>query len=103
MLKEVAELRHQVAELKASAMARHHIATAKRTHQKLKESEQLFSSIFHSAGDGLIFLSKSGKILDVNEKAAAIYGGTREELLGKYFTKIGIFSPEIIPEMLPVF
>ncbi len=103
LLKEVAELRHQVAELKASAMTRQHIANDKRTQQKLKETEQRFSYMFHSAGDGLIFLSKSGKILDLNKKTAAIYGGTREELLGKHFAKIDIFSPGMISEMLLTF
>ncbi len=100
---EVAELRQQVAELSAAKKERQDLTGGKKAEKKLQEIEQIFSSIFQSAGDCLIFLSKSGIIQNVNEKADEIYGGPREELLGKHFSRIGIFSPRLIPEMLLAF
>jgi PAS domain S-box-containing protein len=46
-----------------------------------------------------LILSKTGRILDVNSKTVELFGGSREELLDKRFTKIGIFSLRDIPKL----
>jgi len=46
-------------------------------------------SFFEHASDCFILLSTSGTILDVNRKALEVFGASRKELLGKYFTGIG--------------
>jgi PAS domain S-box-containing protein len=68
------------------------ITERKRAELALKESEEKFRSIFEGVADGLIYLDRFGKILEVNRRAVEILGGSEEELLGKRFTKIGIFS-----------
>ena len=60
----------------------------------LGESEEKFRSIFENANDGLMFLDTSGKVLDVNESAARIFGESKEELIGRHFTDVCAVSPE---------
>jgi two-component system cell cycle sensor histidine kinase/response regulator CckA len=74
-----------------------------RAEEALLESEKKFKTIFKNANDGIIYLDNRGKILDVNEKAVQIYGGPKEELQGKHFARIGIFSPKNIPKLIKVF
>lgn len=74
-----------------------------RAEEALLESEKKFKSIFENANDCLIYLDKWGNILDVNEKAVQIYGGQKDELQGKHFSKIGIFPLKKIPELIKAF
>ncbi|MFQ5721555.1 MAG: PAS domain S-box protein, partial [Candidatus Aminicenantales bacterium] len=60
--------------------------------QDEKFSNKIISDILDKINDGLIFLSPNGIILDLNRKAAEFFGSHKEELLGKHFTKIGIFT-----------
>jgi PAS domain S-box-containing protein len=55
-------------------------------------SSDEFRSVFESANDCMIFLDNSGRILDVNRKAVEIFGGTKQELLGKHFIKVKVVS-----------
>ena len=68
------------------------VTDRKKAEETIRESEEKFRSIFEGVADGIIYLDKFGKILDANRKALEIFGGSREELLGKRFTEIGIFS-----------
>jgi PAS domain S-box-containing protein len=71
-----------------------------KAEEALRESEKKFKGIFESAGDGLIYLDAFGRILDANRKALEIFGGAKEEVLGKHFTKIGILSLKDIPTLM---
>jgi PAS domain S-box-containing protein len=81
------------------------ITERKKTEESLRESEEKFRSIFESATDTMILLDTAGRILDVNKKAIEVYGGSKEELIGKHFTRIcvGIVSPAIIPKVVKAF
>ncbi len=79
------------------------ITQQKRAEEILKGSEQKFRSIFEHANDGIAYLDCLGKILDVNEKVLEIFGSTREELINKHFTKLGILSVKDIPKYLGLF
>jgi len=59
----------------------------KRAKETLRKSEEKFRSIFENANDALMYLDRSGRILDVNRRAIEVFGGMREELIGKHFTK----------------
>jgi two-component system, sporulation sensor kinase E len=75
----------------------------KRMEEALRESEEKFRKIFEKANDSLIYLDKSGRIIDVNERAVQVFGGSKEELLEKHFIKAGIFSFRDIPRLLSNF
>ncbi len=79
------------------------VTERKRMEEALRESEERFRKIFESANDSLIYLDRSGRILDVNEKAVKVFGGSKEELLGKHFTKVGILSLRDMPKLLSNF
>ena len=76
------------------------ITERKEVEKKLRESEEKFKTIFENANDAIIYLDTRGKILDVNTKAVQILAGTKEDVLGKHFTKVGIFSLKDIPKLL---
>jgi PAS domain S-box-containing protein len=69
----------------------------------MTDSQEIFKNIFESASDGIIYLDKKGIILDVNEKAAKIYGWPKKDLLGRHFKDVGIFSGKDLPPILKNF
>ncbi|MFC1852201.1 PAS domain S-box protein [candidate division CSSED10-310 bacterium] len=79
------------------------ISERKQAEEKIRNSEEKFRTIFENVHDALIYLDHQGKIIDVNEKAINLYGGSRHELLDRHFTKIGIFSPQDEPELVRKF
>jgi len=75
----------------------------KRANQRIRESEQKFRNIFESASDAMIYLDRTGRILDVNQKAISVFGGSKKELVGKHFTKVGILSPKDVSKLMKAF
>ena len=71
--------------------------------QKIRRSEKRFRNIFEKANDGIIFLDSIGKILDINEKALHVFGGSKDEVIGNHFTKIGVISLKDIPKLTLLF
>jgi len=64
----------------------------KKAEEALHESEEKFRKIFESANDGMVYLDRLGRVLDVNERAVELFCGSKEELLEKHFTQVGVFS-----------
>jgi len=79
------------------------ITERNRAEEVLKRSEEKFRSLFENANDGIIYLDESGRILDVNKKALEIFGGPKREVLGRHYTKLGIFSTRDIPVLTSKF
>lgn len=71
--------------------------------ETLRKSEEKFRGFFEKANDCMVYLDRFGRILDVNAKAVEVFGGSREELLGKHFTKAGVFSLKDIPSYMSAF
>jgi len=97
LIKELTELRRKINELEKSR------TKTKQFDNVKQESEEKFKDIFEFVSDGLIYLDRTGKILDVNKKAVQIYGGQKKELLGKHFTKVRVFSYKDVPLLLRKF
>jgi PAS domain S-box-containing protein len=97
LIRDLQESRKKIAELERLE------AEHKQDRERLQESEEKFRNIFESVNDGLIYLDKAGRILEVNEKAVQMFGGLKEELVGKHFTMIGIFSKENMPKLMKAF
>jgi len=79
------------------------ITERKRMEEALRESEEKFRNIFENANDCLVFLDTSGNILNVNKRTVEVFGGTKEEILGKHFTQISGISSEEMSEMISIF
>lgn len=78
-------------------------AERKRAEQALMESEERLRTIFRNASDVIIYLDESGKIIDENGRAEYFFGYSRERLVGKNFTEVGILKREDIPDMVGLF
>lgn len=79
------------------------ITDRKRMEEALKESENKYRTLFESANDSLILLDASGRIVDVNKMAGEVFGGSKEELLGKHFTEVNVVSQEDLLKLLNSF
>ena len=66
-------------------------------------TEDRYNFFFNNMNDALIILNKFGKIIDINKRGIEIYGGSKNELIGKNFTKIDIFPSKDIPLLLKNF
>ena len=74
-----------------------------KAEEALRQSEEKFKSIFEHANDGVIYLDNSGNILDINEKAAQMLGGPKQQAVNKHFTEVGVFSADEIPTLMSNF
>ena len=79
------------------------VSDRKRAEEAIRKSEEKFRDIFEKANDGIVYLDKSGKILDVNNRAVEIFGGTKKELLEKKFTDLKLFRAKDFPKILSNF
>jgi PAS domain S-box-containing protein len=79
------------------------ITSRKVMEDALRESEKRYRTLFSSASDGLVYLDAEGKIVDVNEKAVELFGGLREELIGRKFIELGLSSTEDLLVMSETF
>ena len=58
------------------------ITEAKRMQAEVKSAADAYSTLFSTAGDGLIVHNTEGRIMDANERASIYTGYDRDELLG---------------------
>lgn len=75
----------------------------KQTKEALRASEEKFERIYEGASDAMVYLDTSGKILEVNKKAVELFGGSKKELLGKHFAKVGVISVRELPTLMSTF
>jgi PAS domain S-box-containing protein len=79
------------------------ISERKRAQEALRESEEQFRVIFDEAHEGIAYLGATGRILELNKKAAELFGGTRDEVVGKHFTELGVLHVKDIPRLVAQF
>lgn len=65
-----------------------------------KLTDDRYRFLFENLNDGLILINKFGKVIDINKSALEMYGDTRENVVGKNFTKMGIFSSKDLPVLI---
>jgi PAS domain S-box-containing protein len=66
-------------------------------------SEEKLRNILEKASECIIFLDKTGRILEVNRKTMDVFGYSKEEVLGKHFTKLDVLSIKDIPKVMKGF
>lgn len=59
------------------------ITEHKRANEALRESNAMFEGLFDSAPDAVVAVNGAGRIARVNARTEALFGYSREELLGK--------------------
>lgn len=69
----------------------------------LRDNEERFRTIFEHSNDHIIYIDKSGIIVDTNSKVEELYGYTPEEIIGKKFTDLGNIVPQYLPKMTGYF
>jgi len=79
------------------------VTERRKAEEELRESEEKFRNIFESAFDVLVYLDKSGRVLDVNEKALQLFGVSRKDVVGRHFSTFGWFSTEDLPRLARIF
>jgi PAS domain S-box-containing protein len=63
-------------------LIRRHTGRIRRAEQVLRESEQDYRELLDHASDGILIANENGRYTLANDKACALTGYTREELLG---------------------
>jgi PAS domain S-box-containing protein len=67
----------------------------RQAEETLRESEARFSTVYHSSPVGIgISRLADGTFLDVNDAFLAIYGYTRDEVIGHTANELGLWPPE---------
>ena len=59
------------------------ITERKEFEEKLKKSEEKYRGLIENANDAIISINRNGEIIDFNGKAEALFGYSRDEILGK--------------------
>ena len=65
--------------------------------QALRDSEQRYHLVMEGAGDAIILMEETGKIVEVNRRAVEQFGYSREALLA--MQGVELFPPEVQPEV----
>jgi len=81
------ELAHSITEL----------AKIRKAEEEIRDSEEKFRDLFEKANDGFVFVDLSGRIVDVNQKAAEIVERKKEDIVGKSFFELGFVSSKDLP------
>jgi len=71
--------------------------------ETLGESEELYRSMIELSPDGIVVADMKGMILLCNAAATRISGYSKEEMVGKHFSRIGIIRLRDAPKYLKIF
>lgn len=97
LIKKLVEMHQKIIELER------YKAEYKNLEDLLIESEGKYSSILETGSVGVIIVNEKGVITSCNEAVLEFSGFTRDELIGKYFTKRVNLSTKEIPRYLEMF
>lgn len=63
------------------------ITTRKHAEEKLRDSEERHRTLFETATDGIMIGTPEGRILNVNPAIEAMLGWSREEMVGRHYSR----------------
>jgi len=72
------------------------VTERKMAQQKLKESEEKYRSLFEKAPFIITLVNTQGKIIEINSTVEKVFGYKKEDLVGRNFVDLEIFSPETL-------
>jgi len=76
------------------------ITEKKEARQRLKESEEKYRFLFENAPFGILLIDRKGSIKECNPAVEKLIGFTRDEVLGKKYSKLLVVSEEQLPLLL---
>ncbi|MEE8591717.1 MAG: PAS domain-containing protein, partial [Spirochaetia bacterium] len=79
------------------------ITENKNYEYKLRESEEKYRGLFDLSPFAIVISDMKGRITDVNDAVIRMAGFPRDELIGKHFSKLPVFSKRDIPRYLKIF
>jgi len=79
------------------------ISEQKKAEERLKESEEMFRTLFDYAPDAFYLIDFEGKFIDGNQAAQNLIGYTPEELVGKNFMEMDLMPPEELEKAATLF
>ncbi|MFC1900204.1 PAS domain-containing protein [Chloroflexota bacterium] len=72
-------------------------------NKELRESGDQLRLIFENINDAIISVDESGNIIAANSMNEAIFGYKPEDVIGKNFGSLGLFSPKDLPKVMQLF
>ena len=78
------------------------ISERKRAEEVLRESQEELQAIFDNARDGISLFDLEGRLLKSNKRVLEVGGYTMDEIAGKTFDLLTMFTPESIERMFTV-
>jgi PAS domain S-box-containing protein len=81
----------------------HDITDRKKTEVALRESEENLRNLIEFSPDGIITVNTIGVITGWNQEAVRLSGYSKDEMIGKHFTKTNLFRYKYVPKYLKLF
>ena len=75
----------------------------KKAEEALRESEERYRSIFELSPDSIVTVDTQGVITSCNATATRMLGYSKDEMIGKHFSKIGVLRTEDLPYYTELF
>lgn len=75
----------------------------KKAEEALRESEERYRNIFEMSPDSIVAVDTRGVITSCNATATKMLGYSKDEMIGKHFSKIGILRTEDLPYYTALF
>jgi PAS domain S-box-containing protein len=79
------------------------ITELREAERKLRESEERYRILFEKSPYAVLLVGLDTKILDCNEAASNLIGLSKEEIIGKSFTELGVINEKDFPSIMELF
>ncbi|MCJ7763492.1 PAS domain S-box protein, partial [Candidatus Bathyarchaeota archaeon] len=79
------------------------ITESKRDEENLRQSEEKYRRLFELAPDSIISFDQKGVVTSCNTAATIMSGYSKDELVGKHFSKMAAVRARDIPKYLKIF
>jgi len=79
------------------------ITERKTAEERIRESERKYRNIVELSPDGIAVMNMKGFVISINPAFSKLTGFSKEELVGKHFTKLGTLRMRDLPTYLKYF
>lgn len=79
------------------------ITKRKKAEEKIKESERKYRELVELAPEGIVSVDTKGIITSCNIAGIEMSGYSKDEMVGKHFTKVGFYHAKDKPGLLKIF